>query len=252
MSPAELISDANFLVAAAVAVLAGVVSFASPCIVPLVPGYLTYMTGLSAAELRTGAAGRLRVLAGSSLFVLGFAIPITLLGFVGARLGMLLQTTGSRVALGLLVAAFGVLLSGVLPWGWLGGERRLTSRAFDSGVLSAMPLGFVFGVGWVPCIGPALAAILTLTATAGSDGEALRGAALAFTYALGLGLPFVLVGLAFHRASGALAFLRRHAVLFQRLGGGMLVAVGVAIATGWWWQLILWIQPFVGRWTLPL
>lgn len=252
MSPAELIADANFLVAALVAVAAGVVSFASPCIVPLVPGYLTYMTGLSGAELASGQGGRLRVLAGSSLFVLGFAVPITLLGFVGAQIGTLLQTTASRVALGLLVAVFGVLLAGVVPWRWLGGERRLTDRAFDSGVLSALPLGFVFGVGWVPCIGPALGAILTLTATAGAGGEAVRGGALAFTYALGLGLPFVLVGLAFHRASGALAFLRRRAALIQRLGGGLLVAVGLAIATGWWWQLILWLQPVVGRWTLPL
>lgn len=250
MSPAELITDANFVVAAAVAVAAGVVSFASPCILPLVPGYLSYMTGLSAAELRSGHGGRVRVLAGASLFVLGFAVPITLLGFVGAQIGTLLASTGWRVALGLLVAAFGVMLSGVVPWRWLGGERRLTSQAFDGGVLSALPLGVVFGIGWVPCVGPALAAILTLTAAAG--GEALRGGALAFTYALGLGLPFVLVGLVFHRAGGALALLRRHAALIQRVGGVLLVAVGLAITTGLWWQLIRWLQPMIGGWTLPL
>lgn len=250
MSPAELVTDANFLVAAAVAVAAGVVSFASPCILPLVPGYLSYMTGLSAAELRAGSAGRVRVLAGASLFVLGFAVPITLLGFVGAQIGTLLQTTGWRVALGLLVAAFGVLLSGVVPWRWMGGERRLRGRAVDGGVLGALPLGFVFGIGWVPCVGPALAGILTLTAAAG--GAAVRGAALAFVYALGLGLPFVLVGLAFHRAGGALAVLRRYAVLIQRLGGVLLVAVGLAIATGAWWELIRWLQPTIGGWTLPL
>ena len=252
MSPTDLIVDANFLVAASVAIAAGVVSFASPCIVPLVPGYLSYMTGLSASELASGSAGRLRIVAGSSLFVLGFAVPITLLGFLGAQIGTLLHNTGSRVALGLLVAAFGVMLSGVLPWRWLGGERRLTDRAFDGGVLSAMPLGFVFGVGWVPCVGPALAGILALTPIAGADGEALRGGALAFIYALGLGLPFVLVGLLFHRASGALAFLRRHSVAVQRAGGGLLVAVGLSIASGLWWQLIVWLQPFVAGWALPL
>ncbi|PSO48979.1 MAG: hypothetical protein BRC31_09135, partial [Actinobacteria bacterium QS_5_72_10] len=164
VSPFELITDANFVVAAAVAIAAGVVSFASPCVLPLVPGYLSYMTGLSAAELGQGSAGRMRVLAGASLFVLGFAVPITLLGFVGGQIGTLLHSTGWRAALGLLVVAFGVMLSGVVPWQWLGGERRVSGQAVDGGVLGALPLGFVFGVGWVPCVGPALAAILTLTA----------------------------------------------------------------------------------------
>ncbi|PSO46939.1 MAG: cytochrome C biogenesis protein ResC [Actinobacteria bacterium QS_8_72_14] len=250
MSPFELITDANFVVAAAVAIAAGVVSFASPCVLPLVPGYLSYMTGLSAAELGQGSAGRMRVLAGASLFVLGFAVPITLLGFVGGQIGTLLHSTGWRAALGLLVVAFGVMLSGVVPWQWLGGERRVSGQAVDGGVLGALPLGFVFGVGWVPCVGPALAAILTLTAATG--GAAIRGGALAFVYALGLGVPFVLLGLAFHRAGGALALLRRHAVLVQRLGGVLLIAVGLAIATGLWSQLIRLLQPIIGGWTLPL
>lgn len=250
MSPEQLVTDANFLVAAGVAVAAGVVSFASPCVLPLVPGYLSYMTGLSAAELRAGGVGRLRVVAGATLFVLGFAVPITLLGFVGAQIGTLLVSTGWRVVLGLMVVAFGVMLTGVVPWRWLGGERRLTGQAFDGGVLGALPLGFVFGIGWVPCVGPALAGILTLTAAAG--GAAVRGGALAFVYALGLGLPFVVLGLAFHRAGGALAVLRRHAVLIQRLGGGLLIAVGVAIASGLWAELMRWLQPMIGGWTLPL
>ena len=250
MTPMDLVADANFLAAATVALAAGVVSFASPCVVPLVPGYLSYMTGLSASQLHRGA-GQLRIAVGSSLFVLGFAVPITLLGVLGARIGLLLADPAWRVLLGALVAVLGLAMAGVPLLGRLRVERRLTDRAFDGGVFSALPLGFVFGVGWTPCIGPALAGILGLAAST-AGGEAARGAGLAFVYALGLGVPFIAFGLAFQRAGRALAWLRRHAAAIQRAGGGLLAAVGVAIATGWWWQLMLLLQPIIGRWTLPL
>jgi cytochrome c-type biogenesis protein len=230
VSPEALITDANLLVAAMVAFAAGIVSFASPCVVPLVPGYLSYMTGLSAAELRGGAGGRLRVLAGSSLFVLGFAVPITLLGVLGALIGTLLSDPLWRSLLGALVIVLGAALAGLLPAGWLQAERRVTDRAFDGGVLSALPLGFVFGVGWTPCLGPTAGAILTLSAGV-TAGVSLRGAFLGFVYALGLGLPFVLFGLLFRYLSGTLDFLKRNARRLQVAGGGLLVAVGLAIAT---------------------
>ncbi|CAN5200362.1 cytochrome c biogenesis protein CcdA [soil metagenome] len=247
-----LVRDANFLLPAAVAFAAGVVSFASPCVVPLVPGYLSYMTGLSGAELRGGTGSRARVLAGGVLFILGFAIPFTLIGFAGAAIGAALSTRPWQIAMGLLVAALGLAFAGLLPFDVLQREARVTDRAIDSGVLGALPLGFVFGVGWTPCVGPALAAILTLAANATSSGEELRGGLLAFIYALGLGLPFVLVGLAFHRASGALGFLRRHARGLQVGGGLMLTVVGVTIATGLWDRLVLALRPLVNGFVPPL
>src|SRR5680860_863625 len=197
----ELVRNANFVVAAGIAFAAGLVSFASPCVVPLVPGYLSYMTGLSGAELADGRANRSRVAAGGLLFTFGFAIPFTLIGLLGGA------------------------------------------------VSSALPLGFVFGVGWTPCIGPAMAAILALSAQQGST---LRGGALAFTYALGLGLPFIIFGVLFHSASGALAFLRRNSHAIQVAGGALLTCVGVAIATGAWDRFITVLRPYIGGFEPPL
>lgn len=253
MSVEGLISDANLLLAAAVAFAAGVVSFASPCVVPLVPGYLSYMTGLSGAELRqeAGSGSRTRVLAGGLLFTLGFAIPFTLLGIVGGALASALSSGVWRVVLGLIVMALGLAFTGLLPFDALRREARLTDAAIDRGLLGALPLGFVFGVGWTPCIGPALGAILTL-GVIGSGDNPVRGAMLAFVYALGLGLPFIVLGLLFHRAGRALGFLRRNARGFQVAGGLLLAGVGLAIATGLWEAFITWLLPVVGRYQTVL
>jgi cytochrome c-type biogenesis protein len=248
-----IINDANFLVSAAVAFAAGVVSFASPCVVPLVPGYLSYMTGLSGAELSgTSAAGRLRILAGGLLFVMGFAVPFALFGFFGATIAPSLTSRPAQIALGTLVATLGVTMTGLLPFSFLTREARVTDKAIDKGVLGALPLGFVFGVGWTPCVGPALAAILTLSANASADGVAVRGGLLAVIYALGLGLPFVAFGLLYHRASGALGFLRRNSRAIQVGGGVMLTVVGVAIATGLWDRFIFMLLPLIQGFEPPI
>ena len=245
MTVEGVITDANLLLAAGVAFAAGVLSFASPCVVPLVPGYLAYMTGLSGAELgEESAGGRARVLGGGLLFVLGFAVPFTLLGVLGGTVSAALQTRAWQIALGLLVVALGLAFTGLLPFDPLRRAVRVTDEAIDKGVLGGLPLGFVFGVGWTPCIGPALAAIFGLTLAQG--GNAARGGLLAFVYALGLGLPFVLAGLLFRRASAALGLLRRHARGLQITGGVMLTLVGAAIATGAWSTFVAWLRPLVG------
>lgn len=252
MNVGDAIFDANVLVSMSIAFAAGLVSFASPCVVPLVPGYLSYMTGLSSAELSASRGGRLRVLAGGLLFVLGFAVPFTLVGLFGGAVTAGLQSRPWQIALGLLVMALGLAFTGLLPFDFLRREVRVSDRAIDKGVLGALPLGFVFGVGWVPCIGPALTAILTLAANASTGGQSLRGGVLTFTYALGLGLPFILFGLLYHRAGGALGFLRRNARTIQVLGGVMLMAVGAAIATGAWDSFVNAIRPLIQGYELPL
>ncbi|HEX2027066.1 MAG TPA: cytochrome c biogenesis protein CcdA [Nitriliruptorales bacterium] len=240
-----LITDANLLVAAAVAFAAGAVSFASPCVVPLVPGYLSYVTGLSGEELAEGGArARGRVLAGSALFVIGFAVPLSLLGAAVGALTFLDGNRTARVAMGLLVIVFGAMMAS----GRLTRELRAADRAPAAGLAGAPLLGFVFGVGWTPCLGPALGAIFTL----GAGGGSLRGGALAFVYALGLGLPFVLAGLLFHRLAGGLAFLRRNARRLQLAGGGLLVVVGIAIVTGVWAEFIRWLRPLVNGFETPI
>jgi cytochrome c-type biogenesis protein len=243
-----IIVDANLLFAAAIALIAGLVSFASPCVLPLVPGYLSYITGLSGQDLvEADVRARGRVLAGSLLFVFGFAIPFTMLGFAVGTVNTLARSTTAQVVMGSLVAFLGLMMA----LGRFNREYRLMSRAPTGGLATAPVLGFVFGVGWTPCIGPAAGAILTLSLNV-SSGVSARGAVLGFIYALGLGLPFVLFAVAFGRLSGALAVLRRNARSLQVAGGGLLVLVGVALATGLWNQLMLHLRPLIQGVELPL
>jgi cytochrome c-type biogenesis protein len=243
-----LIFDANLLVAAAVAFAAGLLSFASPCVLPLVPGYLSYMTGLSGQDLATGGArAQGRVLLGSTLFVVGFAVPFVMLGFAAGTLSFLERNTVARVALGLLVAVLGLAMAS----GRLIREARLTDTAPARGLATAPVLGFVFGVGWTPCLGPAAGAILTMSASV-SGGASGRGAVLGFVYAFGLGVPFILFGLLFRRMSGTLGFLKRNARGLQ-IGGGLFISfVGITIATGLWDRFIFVLRPLISGFEAPL
>ncbi|HEX5986444.1 MAG TPA: cytochrome c biogenesis protein CcdA [Nocardioides sp.] len=218
----------SLLLALPVAAFAGLVSFFSPCVVPLLPGYLSYATGLSGADLEDGRRGRMVL--GSTLFVLGFTFVFVALGTLSGALGDLLweyMTPISRV-LGVVTILVGLAFIGLVPW--LQRDVRV-HRVPAVGLAAAPLLGVLFGLGWTPCIGPTLAAVQTLALT---EGTAARGALLSVAYSLGLGLPFVIAGLAFRRMLGAVAWVRRHQVWVTRAGGAMLVLVGVLLVTGVW------------------
>jgi cytochrome c-type biogenesis protein len=242
---------APLTVAIAVSAAAGAVSFASPCVLPLVPGYLAFASGLSGA--RGGTRGRGVVLVASVLFVLGFAVFFTVLGGAFGGLGRALAEHRQLVGAlgGVLVLAMGLFLLGVLRPKVMEQEARALSIVRRGGLLGAFPLGLVFAAGWTPCIGPTLAAILTLTAADGAASPA-RGATLAFAYAVGLGLPFIVIGGLLDRGVGALARLRRHSLRLECAGGAVLVVVGVLLVTGLWDRVLVALQPAISGFTPAL
>ncbi len=224
-----------------VALLAGIVSFFSPCVVPLLPGYLSYMTGVGAADLAAGHRQG-RMLLGTALFVLGLAVVFVATGFaVGTVGGLLLshQTMITRV-LGVVIIVLGLAFAGVIS---LGNADLRIQRLPAAGLAAAPVLGAVFALSWTPCIGPALAVVLNLGL---HEGTAVRGGVLGFAYALGLGIPFVVAGVAFGVMTRTVGFLRRHQVAVMRIGGLMMVAVGVLLVTGLWDQLMARLTVWVG------
>jgi cytochrome c-type biogenesis protein len=295
VSIGSLVSSGPLILAVPVAAAAGAVTFLSPCCLPLVPGYLSYVTGMSgigaqpeAAETagaETGAdtaeaqpaearlasaqpvgarlavaqppgarpdsarepsAGVLapprgRVVVGTVLFVLGFSALYTSYGLAFGGLGTALKSHQQILTqvLGALTIVLGLLFAGVLDRFTFAGRIVRPSLRPRAGMAGAPLLGVLFGLGWSPCIGPTLTAVLTLAETSGT---AARGAFLAFVYCLGLGIPFLIVATAFQRGVRALGFARRHARLVTVIGGGMLVLVGVLEVTGAWTAAITWLQ----------
>jgi cytochrome c-type biogenesis protein len=265
---ADTVLDGPLLVALPVAALAGLVSFLSPCVLPLVPGYLSYVTGLSGAELGDDrpvvrpsqqgggvavaeaetAVRRGRVLAGSLLFVLGFsAVFVTSGAFFGYLGGELLV---HRALLDRVLGAVTVLL-GLVFLGWLPGLQRTVRfrRMPDVGLAGAPLLGVLFGVGWTPCLGPTLAAVQTLAFDQASAG---RGALLTAGYCAGLGIPFVLTGLAFRRALATFDAVKRHYALVTRIGGGLLVVVGLLLVSGLWESVMVELRTWVAGYETAL
>ena len=237
----------SLLLAIPVALVAGLVSFFSPCVIPLLPGYLSYATGLSGADLASGDVRRGRMFAGSLLFVLGFSAVFVILGAVAGSFGnwLIVNERLLTVILGIVTIVLGVAFLGFVPWL----QRDVRVHKVPAVGLAAAPvLGFLFGLGWTPCVGPTLGVISTLAFNEGTPG---RGALLLGCYSLGLGLPFIVAGLAWRRALGAVAFIRRHQEWVTRAGGAMLILVGLLLVSGWWDYLVTWLQiHLISDWTV--
>jgi cytochrome c-type biogenesis protein len=258
-----LVTDGPLLVAAAVAALVGLVSFASPCVLPLVPGYLSYVAGLAGAGARTtipapapaGVGGattavrpalderspRGRMVLGALLFVLGFTVVFVAFGAAFGGLGRLLLQHADVLTrvFGVVTIVMGLAFLGWLPF--LQRTARFSARPV-TGLAGAPLLGVVFGLGWTPCLGPTLAAVNSLAYAQATAG---RGALLGVAYCLGLGVPFVLVALGARWALGATSFLRRHARTVTRLGGALLVVVGLLLVTGAWTEMMGWLRSWL-------
>jgi cytochrome c-type biogenesis protein len=237
-------ASGSLALAMPVALVAGLVSFFSPCVIPLLPGYLSYATGLSGADLASGAAGerRGRMLLGSVLFVLGFSVVFVAIGSLSGALGAWLVTWRDTltVVLGVLTILLGLVFAGVFNRLLPGLQRDWRVHSVPAVGLAAAPLlGFLFGLGWTPCLGPTLSAVNSLAFTEANPG---RGAFLGVAYCLGLGVPFVLVALGARWAVGATSFLRTHARTVTRVGGVVLIGVGLMLVTGAWSELMQWLR----------
>ena len=229
----------SLLLAIPVAVVAGLVSFFSPCVMPLLPGYVSYVSGLSAVDLEHARRGRM--LAGTALFVLGFTAVFVSYGALFGHVGLELKAYQREVdiVLGVVTVLVGLIFMGLVPFG----QRDLRLHAVPKvGVAAAPLLGVMFGLGWTPCLGPTLTAVLSLSM---SDGGAAHGSLLTFVYCLGLGLPFIVAALAYRWVLGAVQWVRRHHVAVSRTGGGLMVLVGLLLLTGAWAQIVAELQ----QWT---
>ncbi|MEU1121167.1 MULTISPECIES: cytochrome c biogenesis protein CcdA [unclassified Streptomyces] len=245
--PNQTVMGGALLLAIPVALLGGLVSFFSPCVLPLVPGYLSYVTGVSGQDL--GEARRGRMAAGATLFVAGFTVIfVSATVFFGA-LGRTLREHQSTVntVLGVVMIVLGLFFMGLMPW--------LTQREYRFhkrpavGLAGAPIVGALFAVGWTPCIGPTLASVLTLSAD-GANPQ--RGAILGVAYSLGLGIPFILAAVAFRKALGAFGWIKRHYAWVMRIGGVMMIATGLLLVTGVWDSVIQQMQVWSNGYTVGI
>lgn len=232
-----------------VALGAGVLSFTSPCCIPLVPGYLSFISGLPVSELGVREA-RAVTLRAAAMFVAGFTLVFTILGASVGLVGSLLIRNTSVIlqVAGVLIIVLGLAMTGVLRVPWLARERRFDLGRLARGPRGAFPLGMAFGFGWVPCIGPVLATILTFAAA----GKTVAwGAVLLVLYSIGLGVPFIALALGFQRARGSMAWLRRHSRHLEIVGGVLMVGVGILFVTGAWRSVFVPLQRMFSQLNWP-
>jgi len=258
VNPTDLAISGPLLLATGVALLAGFISFASPCVVPLVPGYLAYLAGLVGAEAPRVEAnepakrGRWRVAGASLLFVLGFTVVFVLasMTILGASDALLLNADLFQRIGGVVTILMGLVFIGLVPA--LQKDVRFHAKP-KAGLVGAPLLGAVFALGWTPCLGPTLAGVLAVARSTEIGSSTARGAVLVLAYCLGLGLPFVVLALGARWALGVTKWLRAHARQVQIFGGVLLIGVGIALVTGLWAEFVGWLRySFVDVVELPL
>ena len=245
------IIDAGLLPAMLVALTAGVLSFLSPCVLPIVPPYLAYMSGISMGDMRDDASARRKVLMPALFFVMGLSTVFLLLGFTASAFGAFFlqnQVLFSKIS-GAVVIVFGLHFLGIFRISILDREARLGAQAQGGSAFGAYVLGLAFAFGWTPCIGPQLGAILSLAA---QEASLTRGTLLLAVYALGLGLPFLLAALFIERAVGVMSRLKRHMKTIERAMGVLLLVVGFALLTGAFTDVSFWLLETFDRFGIPL
>lgn len=243
----QIVTDGSLWLSLPLAALAGLVSFASPCVLPLVPGYLGYVTGLSGTESTHKTR---RTVLGILLFILGFSTIFIVMSVVLAQIGAAPWLRGQgwiQVALGILVIIMGLVFMG--QFSWFQRDRKIEKKP-PAGLWGAPILGMTFGLGWAPCIGPTFAAVQTLVYLDGSNNA--KAIILTLAYCLGLGIPFMVVALGITRGVSTFGWAKRHHRALQRVGGAILVIIGLMMATGAWNALMSWVQSTLPTYELPI
>ena len=234
------IIDAGLMPAMIVALFAGVLSFLSPCVLPIVPPYLAYMSGVSLTELQNGQEGRNRALLPALFFVMGLSTVFLFLGFTASAIGVaFLQYQGYfNTVAGILVLTFGAHFIGVYLIPFLDREARLDAGDRGGSAFGAYILGLAFAFGWTPCIGPQLGAILSIAA---SEASVARGTFLLGIYAAGLGIPFLLVAAFLPRLTGVMGWMKRHMDRIEKVMGLLLWTIGLMMLTGGFSAFSFWL-----------